>query len=65
MQTKRLYIIYPKIDAFLCDIRAVYLYSGINIKLKSLVAKKRLLFLALANLCKFLKHCSLSATPSI
>ena len=65
MQIKRLYIIRLKIDAFLYSIRAIYLYFGVNIKLKILVAKKRFLFLALANLCKFLKNCSLSAALSI
>ena len=41
------------------------MYSGVNIKLKSLIAEKRPLFLALANLYKFLKNYSPSAILSI
>jgi hypothetical protein len=65
MQIKRPYIICLKIDAFLYNIRAICLYFSVNIKLNKLVAKKRSLFLALANLYKFLKNCFPSVKPSI
>ncbi len=52
-------------DTFLYSIRAVCLCSSINIKLEILAAEKRSLFPALADLCKFLKNCSLSAILSI
>jgi hypothetical protein len=65
MRTKRLYIIRPGIDAFLCGIRAVCLYFGINIKLEISVAEKRSLFPTLVDLRKFLRNCSLSTAPSI
>lgn len=65
IQAKRLYIIRPEIVAFSYNIRAVYLYSGVNIKLERLVAEKRSLFPALADLRKFSGNCSLSAIISI
>ena len=52
-------------DTFLYSIRVICLYSSINIKLESSVIEKRLLFLILANLCKFSENCSPSVIPSI
>jgi hypothetical protein len=52
-------------DAFPCDIRAVCLCSGVNIKLEISIAEKRPLFPALADLRKFLRNYSLSAVPSM
>jgi hypothetical protein len=65
MQIKRPYITRLKINAFSYNIRAIYSYSDVNIKLKNLAIEKRSLFLALVNLYRFLKDYSLSATPSI
>jgi hypothetical protein len=65
MRIKRRYITRPGIEAFPYGIRAVGLYSSINIKLEILVAKKRSLFLALADLYRFLGNWSLIATLSI
>jgi hypothetical protein len=56
MQIKRLYITRLEIDTFLCDIRAVCLYSSVNIKLEIIIAKKRFPFPTLANLYKFLSN---------
>ena len=65
MRTKRLYITRPRMDAFLCDIKAVCLCSGVNIKLEITAAKKRSPFPTLVDLRKFLGNCSLSAAPNM
>jgi hypothetical protein len=52
-------------DAFLYNIRAVCLCSGVNIKLEIIVTKKRSLFPTLANLYRFLNNWSLSAALSM
>ena len=65
IQSKRLYIIHPRIDAFSFGIIAICLCYSVNIKLENSIVKKRSLFPALADLYKFLENCSLSAALSI
>jgi hypothetical protein len=52
-------------DAFSSGITAVGLCSGVIFKLENLAVERMSLFPALASLRKFLKNCSISATPSM
>jgi hypothetical protein len=65
IRIKRPYTIRLGMDAFLFGIMAICLCSGVNIGLEKSLVKKRSLFLALADLHKFLGNCSLSAVSSI
>jgi len=65
IQSKRLYIIRPGMEAFSFGIMAIYLCSSVNIELENSIVEKRSLFLASADLHKFLGNCSLSAASSI
>jgi hypothetical protein len=50
---------------FSYNIRAIGLYSGINIKLENSKVKKRFLFPALVTFYKFLKSYLISTIPNI
>ena len=65
IRSRRLYTIRPGMDAFSFGIMAICLCSGVNIKLDNLLAKKKSLFPALADLYKLLRNCLLSAASTI